>query len=81
VYPNPADDHVQVELKLDAPATYTIEMVNLLGQKVGKAEVLELGPGTHLIAVRTYLLASGMYQVRILDASGKLVQAEKIIVR
>jgi len=81
VYPNPADDHVQIELKLDAPASYRVEMVNMLGQKVGRNENLDLEPGTHLVAIRTFMFATGMYQVRILDKTGKLVMAEKVIVR
>lgn len=81
VFPNPADDHARLELKLDQESTCKVEMVNMLGQRQGEVETYKLSPGTHLLSVRTYRFAAGTYVLRVYNEAGTLLHSEKIIIR
>jgi hypothetical protein len=81
VFPNPADDHARLELKLDQESTCKVEMVNMLGQRQGEVETYKLSPGTHLLSVRTFRFAAGTYVLRVYNEAGTLLHSEKIIIR
>ena len=81
VFPNPADDYARLELKLDQESTCKVEMVNMLGQRKGEVETYKLGPGTHLLSVRTYRFAAGTYVLRVYNEEGTMLHSEKIIIR
>jgi serine protease AprX len=74
IFPNPADDKLMVELKVQRPQLKQIDVINSAGVRVIRTEVN--GNGTHEIDVKE--LPSGMYILRM-DFGGGNHHSQKFI--
>ena len=72
VYPNPASDVVNIEVNDFSNFPRTVELYNVLGQKV-----LSLSPALHTFSVPLYSLANGTYYLKII--SGDKVYTQKLV--
>lgn len=79
VYPNPANGEVSLHFVLTQKESYTIEVVNALGQVVKSVSKPDLQPGLYNEAIDIQGLSAGVYHVRVQgkNASG----VEKLIVQ
>ncbi len=75
VYPDPANTLLNIEIKLPAGNAYNMCMYNSLGEKVICEELTE--PIT-ILPINTLL--TGIYFYRIIDESGKLIKADKVMI-
>ncbi len=77
VFPNPANDLVNISLELEQRETLTIEIFNVLGQKIETISAnANMGPGTHSLQWQPN--SAGTYFVVISD--GKSQMAERVTV-
>jgi len=73
IYPNPANDHVTVDLNMLKPAKVTLSIISLPGRQISSMEK-ELSVGTNKIAVATRSLAPGVYYLKVISKEGILLQ-------
>jgi hypothetical protein len=64
LYPNPADEHVNISLQLDHPSDVQIEVFNSVGQRM-TGSVDKTQGGTYKTTVNTSEFAPGAYLVKI----------------
>ncbi len=76
-YPNPFTDATTLEFTLARPATVTLEVFNLLGERVAELANATLPAGTHRIAWNIDGEPSGVYLVRI--QSGTHIETRKVL--
>lgn len=65
VFPNPLRSGATVVLDLPQPQAVSMEVYNLLGQRVGIAHEGVVGAGTSEMPLDTSSLAPGVYVVRV----------------
>jgi hypothetical protein len=65
VYPNPANDKVQVEMNLSQSAALKVEVVNILGEVVSTVYNNNASVGMMKTEVATDMLSNGVYFIRI----------------
>ncbi|NCX95036.1 MAG: T9SS C-terminal target domain-containing protein [Chitinophagia bacterium] len=71
IFPNPANDYLQVNIATEMPANISCTIVNTLGQKVfTQSQSLQTGANTTTIPVGN--LPSGVYELLISDGKGIL---------
>ena len=70
MFPNPADDELNVSFDLPNTDDLTISMVDLSG-KIIQTHLVKAKEGKNLVMMNTQELAAGMYQLRILTSSGQ----------
>jgi hypothetical protein len=78
VYPNPATDHVYVDLSLSNSEKVQVSVVNLLGQQVYSNNYGTLNNGAQSLKINTGNLNSGIYFVSIQAGDNKVTR--KIVV-
>ncbi|PLX24024.1 MAG: hypothetical protein C0600_13795, partial [Ignavibacteria bacterium] len=61
VYPQPAEDHVTVELKLEQTSDITLRLYSLTGALVRESSDADLSGGAHQLRIDTRGLQSGLY--------------------
>lgn len=76
--PNPAAGATDVTFTLGAPAHATVEVFNMLGQRVLTVIDRELGIGEHTVTVDTGDLAAGVYVYRL--SAGNYAAARRMTV-
>jgi hypothetical protein len=77
-YPNPANSEVNIHFVLTQNESYTIEVVNMLGQSVKSVNLGDLQPGIYSENININDLTSGVYFIKV---NGKTAQGiEKLIV-
>ena len=76
VFPNPADDEVNVEIYENLTGRVTLEMTDALGRVVLSEN---FAPLSKRISVNTSLLAAGVYNVRITGNEGAAVRKVTIM--
>ncbi len=79
LYPNPANDFVNVEYSLNTDANFSMEVYNLLGRAVKNFPVVNLGEGDYNTRINTSELNNGVYFVVLKDGN-KTVQTLKFVV-
>ena len=77
LYPNPTTDQFTIRLNALHVKLITVEIVDLLGHLVQKEVRAVTGSGTMTIDIET--INSGVYLVKIWDASSQLLKNEKLI--
>jgi hypothetical protein len=74
LYPNPADEELNVQFNLAQAEKVNFEITNLAGQKIDR-QVINASQGDNLILFDTAKLASGMYLLTVgTGNSAKTVQ-------
>ncbi|HHG85069.1 MAG TPA: T9SS type A sorting domain-containing protein, partial [Bacteroidetes bacterium] len=61
VYPNPFEATINVDVLLPQAAELGIEVVNLMGQKMGFLQKFNLSAGQHTLSLDLSKLAAGTY--------------------
>jgi type IX secretion system substrate protein len=81
IYPNPVTDG-QIKITFDGKATgkYKISVSDLQGRLIGTKNVYIEGPGQVEDFQMHRKQASGMYMIKITDASGKSIFSDKLVV-
>ncbi|MEM1218395.1 MAG: choice-of-anchor I family protein [Bacteroidota bacterium] len=72
--PNPANEQTQLVLENMEAGRYNLEVVDVLGQVVYRTELNILG-GTLQYSMETANMASGVYQVRLMNGNAQLVRS------
>jgi hypothetical protein len=80
IYPNPvSDDQIKITFESNASGTYKIALTDLQGRLIGTKDVFIKGPGqVENFQLRTKQ-ASGMYLIKIIDATNKSVYSDKLV--
>jgi M6 family metalloprotease-like protein len=78
-YPNPFANTMSVDFYLDHPVSATIEMFNILGDKVTEMQTENLTSGNHSIKLNTANLSNGIYLLKVTagDRQGWLKAVKK----
>ena len=81
-YPNPFNPSTTIEYSIPARADMTIEIFNLLGQKLWEKEIMNQSPGGHIVEWDgkdrdSREISSGIYFYRL--SAGALTQTKKMI--
>lgn len=79
LFPNPAQDAVNVGFSLDGTQKVRIEMFDVAGRIVDAEKEEEYPEGTHQVAINTANLAEGLYIVRMTTDNG--VVQKKVLVQ
>ena len=66
LYPNPANGNTNLEFKLSEEQNVSIDIYNLLGEKVYAQEEGKMASGLHLITIPCINLSSGVYFARLI---------------
>jgi hypothetical protein len=82
LFPNPADDAVNIELSINTSGVYRAVLVNMKGQEQTLDTRFALDAGTHLLKLNTAEISSGVYYLRIYEeVSGQTIGTYKLWVR
>lgn len=65
MFPNPANGNTNMNFSLDQDHNVTIEVYNVLGEKVYVANQGKMGAGEHTITVNTTSFVNGVYTVKL----------------
>jgi len=76
-YPNPFNGTTLIDITLANPTAVDIEIVNLLGQRIGSS-IRQLSTGTHTVALNTENLKTGIYFYTVKTGSASV--SRKMIV-
>lgn len=74
VYPNPANNEINLHFVLAQSESYTIEILNTLGQTVKTVSLNNLQPGMYNEPINTTDLSSGMYTVKVIGKNTQGIQ-------
>ena len=80
IYPNPADNEVNVIFNSKVPANYRIALHNLAGQAIYQTELKNVTK-YHYQYQRSSNIRSGMYLMKITNLNSGDVQQHKILFR
>ncbi len=79
IYPNPANHMIYVDFKNNfTEKKYFLRISNILGENIFEKELNDIFKGTQLIDVSSFI--KGMYIVSLIDYSGRIMGAQKIII-
>lgn len=78
LYPNPANNLLQVQLRTSASQAVKIQVVDLSGREVLTKNAVING-GSSLVNLDITTLPSQVYMLKVLDAGNKLMSADKFI--
>jgi hypothetical protein len=70
MFPNPADEELNVSFNLPNSEDLTISMIDLSGKIIQK-HLVKAKEGKNLVMMNTQELAGGMYQLRIVSSNGQ----------
>lgn len=80
VYPNPADDHVNIRFSLAGNSQVGLRVWNSLGQETGISVEESFGPGEQEMRINTSSLSNGMYFYR-LDTGKEEILTGRVVVK
>ncbi len=80
VFPNPVDEKLEVEIKVEDPKTISVNLVNTMGKEVLK-ESKQAGTGINHFRLDASHLQSGVYFLHLKTREGEKMALEKIMVR
>jgi len=78
VYPNPANQNVNIFFNLNQKRNIEIHLYDLLGREVYHSNLGELSPGNNYHSINTSLLSKGLYHIEISFDNNKIYK--KLIV-
>lgn len=78
LYPNPAHDHLNVDVTLEVAAPVSLELLDLSGRTVSTVYAGALSAGKHGLRVETRDLPAGLYMARV--QSGASVSTHKVLI-
>ncbi len=64
IYPNPAGDFAQIEIKLEKAGEYTVEIFDVMGKKVME-HTYGGSYGKNILPLTTSTMQAGIYHVRV----------------
>ncbi len=79
VYPNPANDIININVKLVADAKFAFEVYNMIGQNVHSVAATEFSKGSSTLQLNTSSYENGVYFVAIRE-NGKTVSTQRFVV-
>lgn len=79
VYPNPAQDEVNLNINMTEPSDVNVSILDLTGKEVIAAPQQNLAEGMQRVAVNTSTLTPGMYLVKVTTATG--TSTKRIIIQ
>lgn len=79
LYPNPANGNTNLQVKLNAEQNVSIDIYNLLGEKVYSQEEGKMSSGMHLITIPCKNLSSGVYFIRLV--SDNITTTRKLVIQ
>lgn len=74
LYPNPANDELNIDFSLDNAADINIAIVDLAGKTIATKSMNNTAKGTQTVGFNTTDFASGVYTVTIESTNGKLTR-------
>jgi hypothetical protein len=82
IFPNPANDLVNVEVKVSKKTTLDIEIIDMLGRVKIRKQMGELMPGMNAFHLNTIGLPGGVYTVKLLlnDKNEKNISLYKLVI-
>ena len=78
MYPNPASDHVSLEIDLDKSEILNVGIYSLNGTRISN-QTKRLDPGKHVL-IKQLDLPNGQYFIGIQNQNGQFISVEKLIV-
>ncbi len=81
VYPNPADDHVNIRFSLAGDSRVSLSLWNSLGQETGIRQEETFGPGEQELRVNTAALNNGLYFYRLDTRKDEILTGRVIVKR
>lgn len=79
IFPIPSISDIRAEIKTTVEGEFSFRLVNMNGQIVKEKKSVYLHAGTHLLTVADNTLSNGVYELRVMDPSGKIIHTQKII--
>lgn len=73
IYPNPAEGELNIQFTTEKSATYSIELVNMLGQVV-ETSIINANAGNNLVMMGTEKLRSGVYMLRMNTGNSQIIR-------
>ncbi|MFZ4707587.1 MAG: T9SS type A sorting domain-containing protein, partial [Bacteroidales bacterium] len=82
IFPNPANDLVNVEVKVSKKTTLDIEIIDMLGRVKIRKQMGELMPGMNAFHLNTIGLQAGVYTVKLLlsENNGRSTYLYKLVI-
>lgn len=80
IFPVPAAKDLYIEIKVDKPAVYKADLVNMLGQFVKSGIDISLSEGIHKLKIDADRLSAGTYELQLTVDNVK-VRSQKIIIQ
>jgi hypothetical protein len=78
-YPNPANPSTTIDLSIAVSGVYSLEVFNVLGQKVSEVFRRELAPGRYSVRFDAQNIPSGVYFYRLSGNAARAVQRMVIL--
>ncbi|MFN8393923.1 MAG: PKD domain-containing protein [Bacteroidia bacterium] len=78
LYPNPAHDHLQIDVTLEDAAPVSLQLMDLSGRAVQTENPGYLGSGKHGIRIDTRDLPAGLYLARV--QAGGSISTHKVLI-
>ena len=78
IYPNPADDEVNIEFNVEGDQEVIFNIVDITG-KVAQSNLIKAKSGSNLVLLNTEKLTSGMYLLNIV--TGNSTQTSQFVIR
>ncbi|MBI2269242.1 MAG: T9SS type A sorting domain-containing protein [Bacteroidetes bacterium] len=82
IYPNPAQNEVNIKFEMPEAANLTIKLFNVLGQEAESIAEQENYPaGEHIVHLNTGNLSNGLYFIKLIDDNNKIQNGKIVIER
>jgi hypothetical protein len=78
IYPNPADDQINIELSLETPSDVEVSIMQVSGQELSKRTFSSIS-GEQILPINLMLLNDGVYLVKVKTNQG--IRLEKVVVK
>jgi hypothetical protein len=80
IFPNPAINHISIQLKSMKALNYTIRISNIIGAEIySTSDMLNEGINTKTISISDLKLKTGIYFLEL--SSGNFIRTEKILIK
>lgn len=80
VFPNPAQDRVNVVVETDQSMQLTLRMVNMMGRTVDSQSFFSQS-GEQAYRIQTGHLSPGLYVVQLVEENGRVIGHSKVVIR